>query len=183
MRRFLAPLLAVLAGACASLPATTRVCDCAEMPAAWLTMLQDIRELTEAGRFDAADSVLVAFAAERRGTAEAREVAFWRALYALDPRNPAPQPSTAAQLLDDYLVSDSVYWYRSEARVLRQLAAIQSAGGQPTAAVATTPPTAGRPRADQPVTDKDLEIQQLRERVARLNEELERIRRRLSAPP
>ena len=88
-------------------------------------------------------------------------------------------------MLDVYLQSDSVHWYRAEARVLRQLAGLPAPAtvasvpaGPPT--VRTTVPITRA--ADATITEKDVEIQQLRERVARLNEELERIKRRLSTP-
>jgi hypothetical protein len=176
-------LLALLLTGCATLSPRTQSCDCGGVSAQWMALLSTTSQLAEAGRFDAADSALHSFAATWPGTREAEETAFWRALYRIDPRNPAPQPGAAVQLLDQYLLSDSVYWYRAEARVLRQLAVIQAGGPPATVAVepgATIPPI--RPRADQTAAEKDLEIQQLRERVARLNEELERIRRRLSSP-
>jgi hypothetical protein len=182
MRRTLAaPLIALLASGCAGFMTTSRACDCA--PPAWSQLMGTTSELAEAGRFEAVDSALVAFARAHPGRQEAHEVGFWRAVYRLDPRNPAPHPEAALQLLDLYLQSDSVHWYRTEARLMRQLAA-------PTV-TAYTPPPAGTTAATVPiqprapvavVAEKDAEIQQLRERVARLNEELERIRRRLAAP-
>jgi hypothetical protein len=175
-------LLALLLTGCATFSPRTQSCDCGGVPAEWMSLLSTTSQLAEAGRFDAADSALHSFAATWPGRREAEEVAFWRALYRIDPRNPAPQPGVAVQLLDQYLLSDSVYWYRAEARVLRQLAVIQAGGPPVTAAVdpGTIPPIP--PRSDQTAAEKDLEIQQLRERIARLNEELERIRRRLSSP-
>jgi hypothetical protein len=144
-------------------------------------MLSTAGQLAEAGRFEAVDSTLTAYAEARRGTQEAHEVGFWRALYKLDPRNPSPQPVTAMQLLDDYMLSGSVHWYRPEARVVRELAFVQAGAAQPVTAqpVQASPGTGPRPTTN---AEKDIEIQQLRERNARLEAELERIRRRLSTP-
>jgi hypothetical protein len=153
-------------------------------PASWSTALREADQLAEEGRFAAADSTLLEFARANESNHFAREIVFWRALYHLDPRNPGPQREDAIRMLDGYLQSDSAYWYRAEARVLRQLAAM------PATELVSAPPS-GLPApttvpitraADATLTEKDVEIQALRERVARLNEELERIKRRLSTP-
>src|SRR3546814_6504539 len=53
-----------------------------------------------------------AFAEAYRGTQFARETAFWRALYRLDPRNRPSRRSEALAALDAYVRDDSVW--RSE---------------------------------------------------------------------
>jgi hypothetical protein len=187
MRREL-PLLAlalVLSG-CANVLRSTATCPCAMPPASWTTVLREADQLAEEGRFAAVDSTLIAFERSNESNHFSREIVFWRALYQLDPRNQTAQKDEAVRMLDGYLRSDSVYWYRAEARVLRQLAAIPAS-----TVVITEPPPTGFPppttvpitrAADATLTEKDVEIQALRERVARLNEELERIKRRLSTP-
>lgn len=181
------PLLAMalVLGGCANVLRSAATCPCALPPASWSAALREADQLAEEGRFAAADSALVAFAQANASNHFSREIVFWRALYQLDPRNPSAERDEAVRMLDGYLQSDSVYWYRAEARVLRQLA------GMPTTTVATGPPQGGLPApttvpiaraADATLTEKDVEIQALRERVARLNEELERIKRRLSTP-
>ncbi|CAN5284107.1 hypothetical protein BH23GEM2_BH23GEM2_02930 [soil metagenome] len=177
----------VLSG-CANVLQRTASCPCAVPPASWSTVLREADKLAEEGRFAAADSALVAFEQANAGNQFAREIVFWRALYQLDPRNPSAEREEAGRMLDNYLQSDSVYWYRAEARVLRQLVGMPA---PPPAPVASIPPPGGLPApttvplsraADATLTEKDVEIQTLRERVARLNEELERIKRRLSTP-
>lgn len=177
--------LAMLLGGCANVLRTTATCPCAAPPASWSTTLRDADRMAEEGRFAAADSLLVAFAADNATSHFSREITFWRALYHLDPRNPGGQREEAGRMLDAYLQSDSVHWYRAEARVLRQLAGLPApatvaSGPTGTPTVRTTVPITRA--ADATITEKDVEIQQLRERVARLNEELERIKRRLSTP-
>lgn len=186
MTRILAALgAALLLGGCAGVLQSTATCPCAVPPASWTTTLREADQMAEEGRFAAADSLLVSFAEENASNQFSREIVFWRALYHLDPRNPAGQREEAGRMLDAYLQSDSVHWYRAEARVLRQLAglpapaAVASAPTGPPPARTTVPITRA---ADATITEKDVEIQQLRERVARLNEELERIKRRLSTP-
>jgi hypothetical protein len=185
MRRVLiAPLIVLLAGGCAGFLNPSRSCDCA-VPA-WTQLMRTTDELAEAGRFGAADSALVAFALAHPGRQEAHEVAFWRAVYRLDPRNPLRHPEAGLQLLDLYLQSDSVHWYRTEARLMRDLAAptVTAYTPAPPPPPGTTPATARIPVRTEAaaIAERDAEIQQLRERVTRLNEELERIRRRLAAP-
>lgn len=171
-------LLIIVAGSlllsgCAAMtrPASTP-CPC---PAAgeWNDALRQADALAVAGRHAAADSVLAEFAARHAGTHLGREIAFWRALYWLDPQSPAGRRTEALTTLDSYVQSDSVWWYRAEARVLRQLAVVPATANGTAAA---------RDPGDMTVAEKDREIRQLRERVARLNDELERIRRRLAAP-
>lgn len=188
MRRLLALLAATLVlSGCANVLRSSPTCPCVTPPASWSAVLREADQLAGEGRFAAADSTLVAFEQANASNHLSREIVFWRALYQLDPRNQAAQRAEAVRMLDGYLQSDSVYWYRAEARVLRQLA------GMPAPTVASTPPApaGGLPApttipiaraADATLTEKDVEIQALRDRVARLNEELERIKRRLSTP-
>ncbi|HUF65957.1 MAG TPA: hypothetical protein VMM17_08270 [Gemmatimonadaceae bacterium] len=191
MTRSLAALAVVLVlSGCANVLRSSASCPCAMPPASWTTVLREADQLAEEGRFAAADSAFVAFGEANTSSHFAREIVFWRALYQLDPRNPSGQRESASRMLDEYLQSDSVYWYRAEARVLRQLAGMPAAAPAP-ATAGSVPHPNGLPApttvpiaraADATLTEKDVEIQALRERVARLNEELERIKRRLSAP-
>ncbi|HEX6250512.1 MAG TPA: hypothetical protein VFZ56_03665 [Gemmatimonadaceae bacterium] len=186
MTRALSALgVALLVGGCANVLRSTATCPCAAPPSSWTTTLREADQMAEEGRFAAADSLLVAFAEQNSNNQFSREITFWRALYHLDPRNPTSQREEAGRMLDVYLQSDSVHWYRAEARVLRQLAGLPAQAT--VASVPAGPPTARTTvpitrAADATITEKDVEIQQLRERVARLNEELERIKRRLSTP-
>jgi hypothetical protein len=153
-------------------------CPCLPAGSTWHATLWQADALAASGRHIAADSLLAEFAARHAGTQPAREIQFWRTLYRLDAQNENGRRSEALAALDSYLQADTVWWYRNEARVLRRLAATPAATpAAPDDTAATLDLGAMTPE------DKDREIRQLREHVARLNDELERIRRRLAAPP
>jgi hypothetical protein len=140
---------------------------------AWTTTLRDAEHLATAGQYGAADSVLASFAEAYRGTQFARETAFWRALYRLDPRNRTSRKPEALAALDEYVRDESVWWYEAEAEVLRQVARARPVP-EPTFVPGDTSAVA--------VAAKDREIQQLRARIAELSRELDRIKARLAAP-
>ena len=169
-----AALSFVLAG-CATLPAAARSdCPCPPAGSEWHQALREADALAASGRHAAADNVLAEFAARHAGTQPGREIVFWRTLYRLDPQNENGRRPEALAALDSYLQADTVWWYRTEARVLRRLAAIPAAPNGTAAELDLSIMSA---------EEKDREIRQLRERVGRLNDELERMRRRLAAPP
>ena len=175
MRRLLllavcTPVLASCGARWGRMPAS----DPATAAAAWATTLRTADRFANAGQYGAADSALAAFAEAYRGTQFARETAFWRALYRLDPRNRVSRKSEALAALDAYVRDDSVWWYQAEAEILRQVVR-----GRPVAEPTFAPGDTSRVA----VAAKDREIQQLRARVAELNQELDRIKARLAAPP
>lgn len=175
MRRLL--LLAVCAPVLAACgPRWGRVigADPPSAATAWETTLRDAERFANAGQYGAADSALASFAEAYRGTQFARETAFWRALYRLDPRNRTSRKSEALAALDAYVQDNSVWWYQAEAEVLRHVAR-----GRPT----PEPTFAPGDTSAVAVAAKDREIQQLRARVAELSQELDRIKARLAAPP
>lgn len=128
-----------------------------------------------AGDYAAADSILRAFAATATNAHEARETDFWRALYQTDPRNPLSSTEQGISSLDAYLRSDSVYWYKSEAAVLRRMASLRHAADSS---------AQGDARAADPgaFRSREEEIAALRDQLAKANAELERIKRRLASP-
>lgn len=138
--------------------------------AAWTSTLEAANDLAGRGSYTAADSTLTSFAAAFPGTQNAREVAFWRALYRLDPRNRNARRADALASLDSYVRSDSVGWYKTEAQILRLLARGEG--------WTDAPPVTAR----DTVAARDETVQQLRAQVARLTDELDRIKRRLAAP-
>ncbi len=140
----------------------------------WPTALQRAQAAAEVGRFDAADSALAEFSARHPSSPEANETLFWRALFRLDPANPASSASDAAADLTAYLARPGRHQHLVEARALRRAALLaDSLGGSTTRrAVAGAAPTA----------DKDTEIARLKEELKKATEELERIKRRLSTP-
>jgi hypothetical protein len=128
-----------------------------------------------AGKLDSADHALTTFAQRFAGTAEAREVPYWRALLKLDSAS-AGGNREAVALLQGYLADSAAVLHRTEAATLLRL---QQALDARTAAMAAPPPAAAV-RADDKARDE--EMQRLREDLARANAELERIKRRLARP-
>jgi hypothetical protein len=110
------------------------------------------------------------------GTEEATEVAFWRALYMVDPANKRTSIPEGIRALDIYLATPGSRWYRSQAEVLRRTA--QSVQALRSVAQAQ-PRIVGR---DTVFVSREEEIAALRDQLARANAELERIRRRLANP-
>jgi hypothetical protein len=172
--------LAVLAlSACTTL---SRSAPESPTPEAWGALLNTTDYLANAGRHAAVDSTLLDFAQRHPGTRAAEEVLFWRALYKLDPRSSAATRAEGRALMDSYLASDKAGWYRGQANVLRHLAreivlAEQAAGqasGDSTIVITDTS-AAG-------IAARDRVIRTQRAEIARLNAELERIKRRLATP-
>ena len=135
-------------------------------------------------RYAEADRTLANFAARYPETTEGRETLYWRALFRLDPANREVSPAMAATWLENYLRSDAAVGHRVEAETLRRLIAARadSSAAQAVAGAAApaNPGAAGASAAD--LKAKDEEIKKLRDDLAKANEELERIKRRLSAP-
>ena len=140
---------------------------------AWL--LQASQEAT-AGNYAVADRLLTEYGTRYPATPEAADAMYWRALYKLDPSNPAGTPRDAAVLLDGYLATGTTT-LRPEAQSLRRVATALEAP-KPSAAAAPTKTEIVK------VDDKsrDEEVARLREELSRANAELERIKRRLAQP-
>lgn len=147
-------------------------------PDSWGSLLATVDSFATAGRHAAADSALLAFERAHPGTRAAAEVLFWRALYKLDPRSSAATREEGRRLMDAYAASPTASWYRAQANVLRHLARDIAA-----AAEAPADPTivAGDTSA-RGIAARDQVIRTQRAEIARLNDELERIKRRLATP-
>lgn len=141
-------------------------------------MLNQTDSLAAAGRYAAADSVLLAFERAHPGTRAAEETVFWRALYKLDPRSSAAARAEGRALMDAYAASPTTSWYRGQANVLRHIAReielAQASAGDSTVVVGDTSAIG--------VAARDRVIRNQRAEIARLNAELERIKRRLATP-
>lgn len=162
-------------GACASI---SRPDPDVVTPQAWGALLTTTDSLVAAERHAAADSALLAFERAHPGTRAATEVLFWRALYKLDPRS---SPSTRAEgrvLMESYAAAPGPLWYRGQANVLRHLAR-EIAAGSPAGGDASIVPGDSSARG---LAARDEVIRTQRAEIARLNAELERIKRRLAAP-
>jgi hypothetical protein len=148
------------------------------------------RRNVDAGNYWAAERVLNEFVRTHPDAREAREIAFWKAAYMVDPANERGSLGGGIAALDAYLTADSTGWYRNEARVLRRTAALaQGASGT---AIGSTPSAPAPGTTDTVVVvsrSRDEEIASLREQLAKskeelakLSAELERIKKRLANP-
>ena len=109
------------------------------------------------------------------GTQEAREIAFWRAMYIVDPANRTASIAQGIRALDIYLSSEGTLWYRPQAEVLRRCALVIQAVRQ-----AQVPKQVnGR---DTVFISREEELAALRDQLAKANAELERIKKRLANP-
>jgi len=145
----------------------------------WNTTIGIARMNGDSGKYEAADKVLADFIAAHHGTREATEAMFWRALYKVDPNNKNGSLAAGITGFDAYLGADSAIWYRSEAVVLRRTAAVAQA-----LKVGSAPPTPNTVTVvdKDAVRSRDEEIAALREQLAKVNAELERIKKRLANP-
>lgn len=140
------------------------------------------------GRYKSADSVLARFMSTHWGSWEAREAAYWRAVYLLDPENPDAAPRDALPLLELYLADSSVVTHSQAARALWALAgrqdslrlALLEATSRPDTLIATTEPSTQRSTREEELAR---EVARLKEQLDLTTAELERIKRRLTTPP
>ena len=152
--------------------------------------LYHARQDVDAGNYWAADKLLDEFVRTHPDTREAREIAFWKAAYMIDPANDRGSLAGGIAALDAYLATDSTGWYRNEATVLRRTAAVALGVSGNTAAVAsgTTPldpkdtvVVVSRTRDEEIAALKD-QLAKSRDELAKVKEELERIKKRLANP-
>src|SRR6476469_195991 len=73
--------------------------------------LYHARQDVDAGNYWAADKLLDEFVRTHPDTREAREIAFWKAAYMVDPANDRGSLSGGIAALDSYLATDSTGWY------------------------------------------------------------------------
>ncbi len=148
----------------------------------WDTALATARIAADSGKYDTADKVLADFISLHNGSHEATEAVFWRGLFKVDPNNKNGSLSAGISSFDAYLASDSSSWHKSVAVVLRRTAALAQslklASTTAQQATMTTPPV---PDKDA-MKSRDEEIASLRDQLAKVNAELERIKKRLANP-
>lgn len=171
-------LLSIALAGCASVP-LRRPTPAMQQEMEWSTLMAQVDTAIRGGRYDAADRLLADYATRNPTRAHTTEVAYWRALWKLDPGNAANSPHDAIALLDSYLDSPISTRHRNDATVLRRIAAVLET--RATTAAAPTAPTAANsaPRDDKA---KDEELAKLKDDLAKANAELERIKKRLAAP-
>lgn len=163
----------------------------------WKTTLDAARTDAAAGRFAAADSLLAAYDGHYAGTPQAVETRYWRAVFDLDPTNALGSPTTALSLLDAYIGDPSAGTHMDEARSLRGVAfaldslrryaaAVSDALQSSTTTNAASHVSESRGEVTNGTTktaeaDAD-EIKRLKDELAKANDELDRIKKRLAAP-
>lgn len=164
-------LLAFAAVACSKGPAAT-----APQPATpFETAVMAAEKRVEAGDYAGADRILSDFAIKAKGSPEATETAFWRALYMVDPNNKTTSMADGVKALDIYINTTAAKKYKAEAIVLKRTAQAVLA----LRAVQAAPRVAGR---DTVFVNREDEIAALKDQLAKANAELERIKKRLTDP-
>jgi hypothetical protein len=185
--RIVIPLL-VLA-ACSQLPAIVQPTP---VQSDWDRTLYNARRDVAGGNYFAADKILDEFLRTHPGTREAREIAFWKAAYLVDPANQRGSLSGGIAALDSYLADSSAGLYRDQATVLRRTAAVAAGLANASATTATadsltatamrdTLVVGGRSRDEQIASLKD-QLAKSKDELAKVNAELDRIKKRLANP-
>ena len=166
-------------GACVTGRAAISALDAKE---AWPNTLARAEGAAVSGRYVEAERWLTEFAARYPGTDEAQETVYWRAVLKLDPGNRDGGLALSRALLDSYLRAEGALQHRTEAEVLRQLAVRLDTAGPVASPTGIQAPVAGSPVDRAELKAKDAEIQKLKEELAKANDELERIKKRLAQP-
>ena len=163
--------IAFIAVACAKAPSAVTPAPAAEFANA----IENARLKVDAGDYPGADRILSDYALRHQGTAEAREISFWRAMYIVDPANRTASIAQGIRALDIYLATEGAIWYRPQAEVLRRTALVIQSVRQAQAPRQVN----GR---DTVFISREEEIAALRDQLAKANAELERIKKRLANP-
>jgi hypothetical protein len=125
--------------------------------------------------YTGADRILSDFALSAKGTPEAGEISFWRALYMIDPNNKTASIGEGLKAIDIYLSTPGTTMYREQAQVVKRTAlALQS--------LRTAQLTARPAGKDTIFVNRDEEIAALKDQLTKANAELERIKKRLANP-
>ena len=135
-------------------------------------------------RYAEADRLLADYAARYPGSEGATESAYWRGVIAIEPANRDASPQIAVALFETYARAGGSLPHRLEASILRDIALRLQSSAPATVAVASpaTGSSSGTASGAADLKAKDTEIQRLKDELAKANDELERIKRRLTAP-
>jgi hypothetical protein len=173
-------LLAVAAlCACITGRATVQRADASR---SWPSLLAQAEAAANTRRYADADRLLADFALRYPDTDEAIETAYWRGVLRLDPAARDLTTPSPAAWFDAYLKNEGTLSHRLEAQTLQRLVSrldtLATAAGVPAASATASQSAAGDRGAESKA--KDAEIQKLKEELAKVNDELERIKRRLT---
>jgi hypothetical protein len=186
--RIVIPLL-VLA-ACTSLPV---IVPPKPVQSDWDRTLNNARHNVAESNYFAADKILDEFLRTHPGTPEAREIAFWKAAYLIDPANERGSLYGGIAALDAYLADNPAGLYRDQATVLRRTAAVAAGIASASAAATATADSAAatavkdtvivvsKSRDEQIAALKD-QLAKSKDELAKVNAELDRIKKRLANP-
>ena len=181
MSRLLPAFALLLTGACSQTAPIVRA-----PTMGWANTFITAHRAAEAGDYVRADTLLATYASANPGSPESYEAIYWRGVLALDPANPHRSPTLATGAFEEYLRSPRGQVRRGEAMVLRRLAQRLEHGELATPLTASTRTTASAASAAgdsaRRPDARDEEIAKLKEELRKSNEELERIKRRVSAP-
>lgn len=151
----------------------------------WTDVLTQAEMAATNHRYAEADRMLADFAAKNPGSQGAIESLYWRGVISLEPENRDSSPQIAAALFETYNRSGGALPHRLEADLLQHLALrVQavSPGSATTASASSSVSSAAVSPDRSDVKAKDAEIQRLKDELAKANDELERIKRRLTTP-
>lgn len=163
----------------------------------WRATLGEARAAADSSRWGTADQRLEEYSLRHPGTSEAHEALYWRGLFRMAPGNDSASRALAVPTLQRYLSTPGGA-YRTEARLLldvaarqavliaeaaareREIAEVRSALGR--AQDRPAAPGSSSAAATNDASSRSLgnEVERLRAELARANQELERIRRRLA---
>lgn len=178
MKRVAIALIAFASAGCASLHSRGP-----SVQTEWNATLAAARMAADSGKYDAADKSLTDFIALHKGSPAATEAVFWRGLFKVDPNNKNGSLSAGISSFDAYLAGNPTDGYQSIAVVLRRTAVLaQSLKLAATVAQQTTSPTTAVTPDKDAMKSRDEEIASLRDQLAKVNAELERIKKRLANP-
>jgi len=180
-------LCALAVGGCAHFPVAEP-----SVQSNWDRTLYYARKDVEAGNYFAADRLIDDYVRVHPDSREAKEIAFWKAVYTLDPANERGSLASGIAALDQYLAStDSTGLYRNEAAILRRTAVAAQgvtagSGTGPPAAASPAPATdtvvvVTRTREEEIAALKD-QLAKTKEELAKVSAELDRIKKRLANP-
>jgi hypothetical protein len=137
--------------------------------------VQNAGKRVDAGDYTGADRVLSDFALAHKGTPEGNEIAFWRALYMIDPSNKNASVAEGIRAMDIYLSNPASKMYRAQGQAIKRVAQLtQSLRAQQAATKVV-----GR---DTVYVTREDEIAGLKDQLAKANAELDRIKKRLANP-
>ncbi len=144
------------------------------VPSQWVSMQSAVNALVADNRSAAAESSLAQFARDFPHTPEGDRARWWRALMRTDPRATGGDASLALAQIDSLLADSIAIEVRAEAVLFkRNIAAVDS--------VRRTE-VRRRLQATQLATERLDELKVVRDSMAKLTSEIERLRRRLRAP-